>query len=61
MVDEPEKVTEDVIVAQLEAHFGEWVIKRCMHKGEPGVLFKTPSGQVFCAVVHEVSGIIITT
>lgn len=58
--EEQQKITEQAVVAQLEELYGEWVIKRCWHRGEPGVMFKTQTGQLFVIAVHEVSGIIVT-
>jgi hypothetical protein len=58
--NENEKITPEIVVEDLKRHFGEWVIKNCFHKGEPGLLVKVDTGQAFVVTVAEVKGVIVT-
>jgi len=58
--DEPEMITDAVVLAELREHYGEWVIRDCFHHGDRGLLVQQPTGQVFIVTAHEVTGVVVT-
>jgi hypothetical protein len=59
-MDEEAKTTPEVIIANLQEHFGEWVVRNCHHKGDKGLLVQAQTGELFVVTVASVRGVVVT-